>query len=255
MAGRKPSAPPPARSAAPVTASAAPARRAERRRPPRPSGATPAARGGTQPVLPPGVPQHFVPGPRARARRRRARLPAHGPGRGHGALQRREGRDRPGRGDPRRDPGHGRGGAGELGGRDVARHPRRRPRDGARSARATGRRFPRRPRSPRATRAGAGTSAAWLYGQRRLDLLRDPASGAVSRPSESERDFRVRIREAARAERDERGGGASQEVRAQTRRARGAPPARPAGGGAGERAGHPAGRAGSHLLGATILGA
>jgi len=46
--------------------------------------------------------------------------------------------------------------------------------------------------------------AAWLYGQRRLELLRDPASGAVSRPSESERDFRVRIREASRAERDER---------------------------------------------------
>jgi uncharacterized protein DUF87 len=46
--------------------------------------------------------------------------------------------------------------------------------------------------------------AAWLYGQRRLDLLRDPASGALSRPGESERDFRVRIREGARAERDER---------------------------------------------------
>ena len=46
--------------------------------------------------------------------------------------------------------------------------------------------------------------AAWLYGQRRLELLRDPASGALSRPGESERDFRVRIREGARAERDER---------------------------------------------------
>jgi hypothetical protein len=46
--------------------------------------------------------------------------------------------------------------------------------------------------------------AAWLYGQRRLDLLRDPASSALSRPGESERDFRVRIREGARAERDER---------------------------------------------------
>jgi hypothetical protein len=45
---------------------------------------------------------------------------------------------------------------------------------------------------------------AWLYGQRRLDLLRDPASGALSRPGESERDFRVRIREEARADRDER---------------------------------------------------
>jgi hypothetical protein len=46
--------------------------------------------------------------------------------------------------------------------------------------------------------------AAWLYGQQRLDLLRDPESGAVSRPGESERDFRVRIREAARADRDAR---------------------------------------------------
>jgi hypothetical protein len=46
--------------------------------------------------------------------------------------------------------------------------------------------------------------AAWLYGQRRLELLRDPASGTLSRPGESERDFRVRIRESARAERDER---------------------------------------------------
>jgi hypothetical protein len=46
--------------------------------------------------------------------------------------------------------------------------------------------------------------AAWLYGQQRLELLRDPGSGALSRPGESERDFRVRIREGARAERDER---------------------------------------------------
>jgi hypothetical protein len=46
--------------------------------------------------------------------------------------------------------------------------------------------------------------AAWLYGQRRLELLRDPVSGTLSRPGESERDFRVRIRESARAERDER---------------------------------------------------
>jgi uncharacterized protein DUF87 len=46
--------------------------------------------------------------------------------------------------------------------------------------------------------------AAWLYGQQRLGLLRDPESGAVSRAGESERDFRVRIREAARADRDTR---------------------------------------------------
>jgi hypothetical protein len=46
--------------------------------------------------------------------------------------------------------------------------------------------------------------AAWLYGNRSLELLRDPASGALSRPGETERDFRVRVREEARAERDER---------------------------------------------------
>jgi hypothetical protein len=46
--------------------------------------------------------------------------------------------------------------------------------------------------------------AAWVYAKRRLELLRDPASGALSRPGESEREFRVRLREAARADRDER---------------------------------------------------
>jgi hypothetical protein len=45
---------------------------------------------------------------------------------------------------------------------------------------------------------------AWLYGQRRLTLLRDPGSRMVSRPGETERDFRVRLREAARVARDER---------------------------------------------------
>jgi hypothetical protein len=44
--------------------------------------------------------------------------------------------------------------------------------------------------------------AAWLHGTRRLALLHDPVSGAVSRPGESERDFRVRLREAAHVERD-----------------------------------------------------
>jgi hypothetical protein len=46
--------------------------------------------------------------------------------------------------------------------------------------------------------------AAWLYGQRRLELLRDRVSGTLSRPGESERNFRVRLREEARAERDAR---------------------------------------------------
>jgi hypothetical protein len=46
--------------------------------------------------------------------------------------------------------------------------------------------------------------AAWLYGQRRLELLHDPVLDTLSRSGESERDFRVRLREEARAARDER---------------------------------------------------
>jgi hypothetical protein len=46
--------------------------------------------------------------------------------------------------------------------------------------------------------------AAWLYGARKVELFRDPGSGTVSRPGESERDFRIRLRDAARAERDAR---------------------------------------------------
>jgi hypothetical protein len=45
--------------------------------------------------------------------------------------------------------------------------------------------------------------AAWAYGQHRLELLRDPGSRALSQPGESERDFRVRLRETARAARDQ----------------------------------------------------
>jgi hypothetical protein len=46
--------------------------------------------------------------------------------------------------------------------------------------------------------------ASWLYGKERLDLLRHAASKAVSRPGESERDFRIRLGEALRGARDER---------------------------------------------------
>jgi hypothetical protein len=57
---------------------------------------------------------------------------------------------------------------------------------------------------PKSYDAWSRDLATWLYAQRRLELLRDPASGALSRRGESERDFRVRIREGARSERDER---------------------------------------------------
>ncbi|MGH9723242.1 MAG: ATP-binding protein [Bryobacteraceae bacterium] len=42
----------------------------------------------------------------------------------------------------------------------------------------------------------------WLYRTQKLDLLRSPSLGIVSRPGESERDFRVRLQQAAREERD-----------------------------------------------------
>jgi hypothetical protein len=45
--------------------------------------------------------------------------------------------------------------------------------------------------------------ADWLYRHRTLDLLRSPSTGMVSRRGESERDFRIRLEEAARVERDE----------------------------------------------------
>jgi hypothetical protein len=42
----------------------------------------------------------------------------------------------------------------------------------------------------------------WLQGSQRLDLFRHGASKAISRPGESEREFRVRLQEGAREERD-----------------------------------------------------
>jgi hypothetical protein len=44
--------------------------------------------------------------------------------------------------------------------------------------------------------------SAWLYGNRRLSLLRLPGTKLLSRPDESERDFRIRLAEATREERD-----------------------------------------------------
>jgi outer membrane murein-binding lipoprotein Lpp len=44
--------------------------------------------------------------------------------------------------------------------------------------------------------------AEWLYRTRRLELLRSPASGVVSKPGEAERDFRIRLQTAARERRD-----------------------------------------------------
>ena len=46
--------------------------------------------------------------------------------------------------------------------------------------------------------------AAWLYQTQRLDLLKSEATGLLSNPDESERDFRARLQQAAREERDNR---------------------------------------------------
>jgi hypothetical protein len=43
---------------------------------------------------------------------------------------------------------------------------------------------------------------AWLFGSQRLDVLRHAASKTVSRPGESERDFRIRLQAALHEERD-----------------------------------------------------
>ncbi len=42
-----------------------------------------------------------------------------------------------------------------------------------------------------------------LYHQRRFELLKSPTFGAISEPGESERDFRIRLRDLARERRDE----------------------------------------------------
>ena len=44
----------------------------------------------------------------------------------------------------------------------------------------------------------------WLYGSQRLELLQCPSLKATSNPGEDERDFRVRLQQLAREERDEK---------------------------------------------------
>ncbi len=43
----------------------------------------------------------------------------------------------------------------------------------------------------------------WLYQNQALELLKSPSLGAVSQPDEAERDFRVRLQQAAREQRDD----------------------------------------------------
>jgi hypothetical protein len=44
----------------------------------------------------------------------------------------------------------------------------------------------------------------WLYGSQKLELLKRPGSKELSRPGETERDFRIRLQEAAHEQRDQR---------------------------------------------------
>jgi hypothetical protein len=44
--------------------------------------------------------------------------------------------------------------------------------------------------------------ATWIYRERTLEVLRSPSSGDLSRPGESERDFRARLQQGARERRD-----------------------------------------------------
>jgi hypothetical protein len=55
---------------------------------------------------------------------------------------------------------------------------------------------------PKSWEAWARDFAAWLFRTRRVDLLKSPSTGEVSAPNESERDFRARLRQKAREERD-----------------------------------------------------
>ncbi len=43
----------------------------------------------------------------------------------------------------------------------------------------------------------------WVYGSQKLELFRSPSSGRISMPGEAEREFRIRLQQAAREQRDE----------------------------------------------------
>jgi hypothetical protein len=44
---------------------------------------------------------------------------------------------------------------------------------------------------------------AWVYGNQKLELFRSPSTGLISNPGEDERDFRIRLQQSAREQRDE----------------------------------------------------
>ncbi len=44
---------------------------------------------------------------------------------------------------------------------------------------------------------------SWVYGSQKLELLRSPSTGLLSNPGENEREFRIRMQQAAREDRDQ----------------------------------------------------
>lgn len=56
--------------------------------------------------------------------------------------------------------------------------------------------------NPRSYAAWQKDFATWLYQTQAIELYRSPSTGEVSRPGESERDFRIRIQQTARELRD-----------------------------------------------------
>jgi hypothetical protein len=56
---------------------------------------------------------------------------------------------------------------------------------------------------PKAYKRWHGDLQRWLYANHRIELKRSPSSNLLSRPGESERDFRVRLTEAAHQARDQ----------------------------------------------------
>jgi hypothetical protein len=56
--------------------------------------------------------------------------------------------------------------------------------------------------APKAAESWAKDLATWIYRERSLTLFRSPSRGEASRPGESEADFRARLQQSAREERD-----------------------------------------------------
>ncbi len=220
-------------TAAPATG---PAPRAAR---PTPVGAPAAAAAGTgRPVLPPGIPQHFVPGEHGRD----GRCPLVYVPMLLGAATVRFA-DRKAGVDTTEDvtvvtaitgqavPVRWEEAAAidvEVGALENA------PREPARYAE-----LPGAAAKPKRYETWSRDFATWLARSRTLELVRDPASGQVSRAGESERDFRIRLGEAAREQRDARAAELRKKYASADRGRRRAAPARPADDDAGAGAGHP----------------